>query len=124
MERIALEKKWVELEVDNIPDEGLSTIPMGKEWYAYFLKKWVDKEVTPDQMFEFGLNEIERGKSSMKALQVKSGMDSLTFQNHINAAIDWASLYATSFNGKIPYQHSEFLNEDILRGIIIAPFKK
>jgi len=86
LERIALEKKWIELNVANISDQGLSTIPMGKEWYAYFLKKWVDKEAMPDQMFEFGLKEIERVKSSMKALQVKSGMDSLAFQKHINEA--------------------------------------
>jgi len=50
--------------------------------------------------------------------------DSKKYAVSLGYFIDWASLYATSFNGKIPYQHSEFLNEDILRGLIIAPFKK
>ncbi|AJQ92890.1 hypothetical protein [Gynuella sunshinyii] len=29
--------------------------------------------------------------------------------------IDWASIYATSFNGKIPKKDSEFLDADLLR---------
>lgn len=84
LHRIELEKRWIGLEVESISDMGLSTIPMGKEWYAYYLKKWVDQEVSPDQLYNFGLKEIERVKSNIKTLQEKSGMDSLAFLNHIN----------------------------------------
>jgi uncharacterized protein (DUF885 family) len=82
LERIGLEKKWLHSRVDGIPKNGLSTIPNGKEWYAYFLKKWVDVEVTPDAMFKFGLKEIARVASAMKAIQEKSGMDSIAFREY------------------------------------------
>ena len=84
LERIALEKKWKESKTDSISQKGLASIPNGKEWYAYFLKKWVDKSVTSDSMYTFGLKEIKKVKARMKALQEKSGMDSLAFQKHIN----------------------------------------
>lgn len=83
LKRISLEKKWHR--PDSIPSTGLFTLPNGKKWYAYFLQKWVDKDVTPDQLFKFGLKEIERVKANMKAIQTKSGMDSLAFQKHINS---------------------------------------
>lgn len=83
LERIGLEKKRTELCIDSVSKNGLSTVPNGKEWYAYFLKKWVDIEVSPDEMFNFGLKEIERVELSMKTVQEKSGMDSLAFQKHI-----------------------------------------
>ena len=83
LERIGLEKKWTELDIDSVSKNGLSTVPYGKEWYTYFLKRWVDIDVSPDEMFNFGLKEIERVESSMKIVQEKSGLDSLAFQNHI-----------------------------------------
>ena len=58
LERISLEKKWTESGKDSVSTNGLSTVSNGKEWYAYFLKKWVDIEATPDEMFNFGLKEI------------------------------------------------------------------
>lgn len=83
LERIGLEKKWTESGKISVSKNGLSSVSNGKEWYAYFLKKWVDIEVTPDEMFNFGLKEIERVELSMKVIQKKSGMDSLAFQEYI-----------------------------------------
>lgn len=87
LERIALEKKWLDIKPKRISIEGLQKVPMGKEWYAYFLKKWVDAAVTPDELYEFGLAEIERAKKAMKAIQKTSGLDSLEFQAYINKPI-------------------------------------
>jgi len=86
LERVALEKEWRTLRNNgaSINTNGLSKIENGKKWYAYFLKKWIDIEVTPEKMFEFGLKEIDRVKSRMKSLQEQSGMDSIAFQKHIN----------------------------------------
>lgn len=86
LERVALEKKWLAVEPKRIPEEGLQYVPMGKKWYAYFLKKWVDAEVTPDALFEFGLSEIKRAKAAMKAIQEASGLDSLAYEKHIQDA--------------------------------------
>jgi len=87
LERIALEKKWLNIKPRKISQEGLRNVPMGKEWYAYFLKKWVDAEVTPDALFQFGLSEIERAKKAMKAIEKASGLDSLEYQKYINSDI-------------------------------------
>ena len=59
LERIQLEARWLEerasLKKTRIYDETL-----GKEWYAYYLKRWVDLEVEPDSIFHFGLAEIKK----------------------------------------------------------------
>lgn len=83
LERIALEKKWLSVKPRKISTESLQQVPMGKEWYAYFLKKWVDTSVTPDQLFQFGLKEIARAKKAMKAIQVASKLDSLEYKKYI-----------------------------------------
>ncbi|TJY37810.1 DUF885 domain-containing protein [Pontimicrobium aquaticum] len=84
LERINLEKEWKDLKIDSVSTKGIYNIPNGKEWYAYFLKKWVDEEVNPDAIYQFGLKEIERVKSKIKDIQISSGMDSISFQKHIN----------------------------------------
>ncbi len=81
--RIDIEKKWLNREEDSIPETKIFDVPYGKEWYAYFLKKWVDKETTPEEIYALGIKEIAKVTSRMKAIQVKSGMDSLTFSTYI-----------------------------------------
>jgi uncharacterized protein (DUF885 family) len=85
--RIQLEKKWLAIKPKKISTEGLQNVPMGKEWYVYFLKKWIDAEVTPDGLFQFGLLEIDRAKKAMKAIEEASGLDSVEYQNYINSPI-------------------------------------
>ncbi|WP_046755764.1 DUF885 domain-containing protein [Kordia jejudonensis] len=86
LERISLEKEWLTVKPKRISPEGLQYVPMGKEWYVYFLKKWVDASVTPDELFQFGLSEIHRAKKAMKTLQESSGLDSISYQKLINAS--------------------------------------
>lgn len=87
LERITLEKKWLSIKPKRISTEGLQSVPMGKEWYAYFLKKWIDAEVTPDGLFQFGISEIERAKKAMKTIEEASGLDSLEYEAYINKPI-------------------------------------
>lgn len=74
LERIDLEKRWhadhAPITGNRIYDESLS-----REWYCYYLKKWVDQKATPDEMYTFGLAEIEKVKAEMKAVrrQLKKG---------------------------------------------------
>lgn len=84
LERVAIEKQWVKLKPDTITDKGIYHVPLGKKWYSYFLKRWVDTEATPNEIYNFGLTEIERVKSKIKTIQVKSGLDSVAFKKHIN----------------------------------------
>ena len=87
LERIAIEKEWLVVKPKRIPQESMQNIPLGKKWYRYFLKKWVDATVTPDGIFQFGLSEIARAKKAMKAIEEASGLDSLEFQKYIKKPI-------------------------------------
>ncbi len=83
-ERLALEKAWNPV----TPLDGtksLYTLPNGKQWYSYLLKRWVDKEVTPDKLFELGLLEIEKVKGNMRRLQRESGLSKADFAKHLNS---------------------------------------
>ncbi len=82
-ERLALEKQWAQNPPSTIPEGGLSQVENGKAWYAYFLKKWLDNAVSPETMFAFGQQEIDRVKARMRTLQQASGMDSLTYAQYI-----------------------------------------
>lgn len=85
LERISLEKLWDDtIELDD--KKSIYTIENGKNWYVYLLKKWVDIAVTPDEMFQFGLDEIEKVKSSMIDIQVRSDFSEQAFQTHLNHA--------------------------------------
>lgn len=67
LNRIGLEKEWQQQKPDTIPTTGLAALSNGKDWYTYFLRKWVDVNVTPEEMYAFGLTEIERVKMKMKS---------------------------------------------------------
>ncbi|MCB0383239.1 MAG: DUF885 domain-containing protein [Psychroserpens sp.] len=82
LERLELERQWDSTTLlDN--SNSIVTIPNGKKWYAYLLKRWVNDLVTPDEIFQFGLTEIEKVKTEMKAIQVKSGLSKEEFTAYL-----------------------------------------
>ncbi|HMQ47870.1 MAG TPA: DUF885 domain-containing protein [Saprospiraceae bacterium] len=83
--RIPLEEQWRALNLDTIPTARLAYLPNGKAWYTYFLQQWVDPSATPEALFDFGLSEIEKVQAKIKAIEQKSGMDSLAFQQYIQS---------------------------------------
>lgn len=83
LERLSLENQWKSKNY-KANGKGLYNEPMGKEWYAYYLKKWVDKDITPDWAYEFGLEEIEKVKKRMNSIRQQMGMDEVTFQKHVS----------------------------------------
>jgi uncharacterized protein (DUF885 family) len=83
LERISLEKEWdYNTQLDDT--KSIYTLKNGKKWYAYLLKRWVNAEVTPDKIYNFGAQEIEKVKTEMKAIQVKSGLSEKTFSAYLN----------------------------------------
>ena len=81
-ERLILEKKWER----NTPLDGsksICNVPNGKLWYSYLLKRWVDREVTPDELFDFGRSEIDKVKANMRRLQETSGLSKRAFDKHL-----------------------------------------
>ena len=83
LERLSLEQQWTK-PATGIPATGLYTLPNSKAWYAYFLKKWVAATVTPDEIYQFGLQEVEKVKQKIAAIQIASGMDEASFYKHLN----------------------------------------
>lgn len=76
LERISLARKWITLDNKHVSNQGLAHSTMGKDWYRYFLKRWVDQSATPENIIEFGYQEVERvayhlaqAKASLKQLQ-------------------------------------------------------
>lgn len=83
LERIDLALRWSELQVEEISSEGLRAVPMGEDWYAYFLKRWIDEQVTPEMVFALGESEIARVKSEMEKIQISSGLGVSEFKSKI-----------------------------------------
>ncbi len=83
--RLALETNWQQYRTLPISDQGLATVPLGKEWYRYHLLTWLDASVNPDSLFAFGLRESERVYAAMQSVQSRSGLDSLGFTMHLRS---------------------------------------
>lgn len=83
LERIALEKQWnYNTQLDD--SKSIYAIEKGNHWYAYLLKRWVNAQVTPDDIFQFGLEEIKKVKVEMKKVQIQSKLSEETFKRHLN----------------------------------------
>lgn len=68
----------------DVNSDGLIHQFAGKFWYRYLVKKWTGTRMTPDEIFEFGLEEIYQVKAEIKTLQLGMGLDSSTFYQYIN----------------------------------------
>ena len=85
LERIYLETKW-NTEKHKTKASKLYDEALGKQWYEYFLKKWIDKDLTPDAAFQFGLNEIEKVKQAITGIQNEMGLNDMEFNRLLNDA--------------------------------------
>jgi uncharacterized protein (DUF885 family) len=84
LERIALEQQWLRNPPGAIPAGGIFTVPNGKAWYAYLLKRWVSDQVTPDQVYEFGLLEVKRVQGHIEAVRKQTGLSEDAFYRHLD----------------------------------------
>jgi uncharacterized protein (DUF885 family) len=84
LQRLALEQEWVKNPPAKISTGGIITVPNGKNWYAYLLKRWVSDDVTPDQIYQFGLSEVERVKSHIETVRKETGLSEDAFYKHLN----------------------------------------
>jgi uncharacterized protein (DUF885 family) len=83
LERIALEQQWLKVRPAKIPEGGIITIPNSKAWYTYLLKRWVSDDVTPDQIYQFGLSEVKRVQGHIEAVRKETGLSEDEFYKHI-----------------------------------------
>ncbi len=52
---------------------AISDLPDGKAWYAYLVKTSTTSDLTPDQIHQFGLEEVERITAEMRAVMKQVG---------------------------------------------------
>ncbi len=52
---------------------GLSELPDGKAWYASQVRKWTTSRLTPEEIFETGVREIERIEGQMMGILLHVG---------------------------------------------------
>ncbi len=52
---------------------GLDALPGGKEWYAYRVRDSTTTDLTPDQIHQIGLDEVERIHGEMRAVMTAVG---------------------------------------------------
>ena len=65
---------------------GISAIPNGKERYQYLIKQWTTTEMTPEEIFELGQNEVKRIRTEMEKIKEETGFngDLKSFFTYIN----------------------------------------
>jgi len=84
LQRLALEEEWIKNPPATISTGGIITVPNGKAWYAYLLKRWVSDDVTPDQIYRFGLTEVERVKKHIEDVRAQTGLNEDEFYKHLD----------------------------------------
>lgn len=66
---------------------GIGGFPFGKALYAAYVKQWTTTEMTPEQIHELGLKEVERLKSEMEKVKSQVGFKG-TLKEFLNATRD------------------------------------
>ena len=83
LERIALEQQWLKEKPAQVPTGGIITISNGKAWYTYLLKRWVSDDVTPDQIYQFGVGEVKRVQGHIEEVRKHTGLSEDEFYAHL-----------------------------------------
>jgi uncharacterized protein (DUF885 family) len=50
-----------------------TTVPQGKEWYAYLVRRETTTDLTPEQIHEIGLAEVKRIRAEMEQIRASTG---------------------------------------------------
>jgi len=56
-----------------LPVAGISNIPGGKEYYNWLANKWTTTTMSPDEIYNLGLKEVERLHSEMDKVKAETG---------------------------------------------------
>jgi len=66
----------------------LINVPLGGQWYLYFLKKWLSVEMSAEELITFGMIETENVQLEIQQIQSELGFenDSTGFYNMLNSS--------------------------------------
>lgn len=83
LRRIRLETEWVK-NGRKVPLSGLHELPDYKEWYSFFIKKFTSLDMSAEQVFELGKNEVARVQKEILAIRMSLGFaDSAKFYTRL-----------------------------------------
>jgi uncharacterized protein (DUF885 family) len=78
-------------------EAGVWKFPNGEEYYAYMLRQETSTDLTPDEIHEIGLAEVERIKAEMRNVFDELGYPSdQSFGNSLGRAVSEGGAYDTS----------------------------
>jgi len=63
---------------------GISDLPGGREYYQYCIKYWTTTDLTPDSIYQLGLNEVARIEGEMNKVMTQTG-----FKGDIHSFFDY-----------------------------------
>lgn len=66
--RIQLEKRW-NRGTKQLPSAGLYSLKNHKEWYAYYVAHFTGVDISPEQVFVLGQQEVAMAKQEIEAIQ-------------------------------------------------------
>jgi uncharacterized protein (DUF885 family) len=52
---------------------GMSDLPNGNDWYDYLVKRQTTTDLTPEEIFQLGMDEVQRIKNEMERLRSENG---------------------------------------------------
>lgn len=91
LERIELELKFHEDYPDGaFPRDGIYHIKNGKDWYRYYLRKWLGADVVPEALFDFGLYEVHVVADAIANIRQKTGMEESEFYEYLDDPVFFA----------------------------------
>lgn len=56
-------------------EDGIYAIPGGNEIYEYLVKYWTTTDITPEEVYEIGLQEVARIRKEMDSIKVVTGFN-------------------------------------------------
>ena len=100
---------------------GASSMPGGAEYYAYRARMFTTTDMTPDDIHNIGLSEVERIRAEMAEVQKQAGFDGTfkAFQNYLRTnpdfypktaqeRMDAAAVILKKMDGKLPELFTKF----------------
>ena len=86
LERCALEKRLKSEGQFTIPNEGLRQVPQGKTLYQLYIRYATGVDISPDEIYKYGLAEIARIHREMSGIRTRAGFanDSIGWLNYLN----------------------------------------
>ena len=86
LERCALEKQIKAAGAVPVPAEGLHQLPYGKALYRFLARYATGVNISPDEIYTYGLAEIDKIHREMQAIQARAGFagDTAAWNRYLN----------------------------------------